>query len=525
VNIDDILEMNCNYIMSSFGEEKGMNLIKSKPKEFVRYNIRQNSRIYPAGGSRMNSSNYMPQIYWNIGSQMVALNFQTSDMPMQVNYAKFEMNGGTGYILKPSVLSIDRGFNPFVQKKIEDVVPARLSVKIISGMFITSKRTDLMVEVEMYGLPADIVRRQFTKKRSPAPNPFWDEDYFVFKRVLMPELALLRLVVFDSDHVFIGQRVLPVNHLRAGFRHVSLRDKHNSPLGIANLFLHIKIEDYIPDEFEEFVTALENPLKFATLALEQLAMGTDATGDEDEFAEADRHPREREPSAPTIQTPKITLEATDNPTTTNRKVSAPPELLTKEISQIPSVASVPSSMDTLRKGSTMGIEKTFPLVEEAKSRDKVDAVPHDSSIVMENPDYIKMQKRFLKSNSDLAARHDKAVKKLQSDQGKAIAKLSKKKNAEDQVKEMEGAHRNELMELKKHNKEEIKNMEKQYKIELHEKQKFLLGIAHSTQRKLIEKAQKTDLDKVSKEIVQEVRRKKKDEKNNQNKDLMRLRGL
>lgn len=57
-----LLELNNHYIMSSFGEEKGMNLIKTKPKEFVRYNIRQNSRVYPAGGSRMNSSNYMPQV-------------------------------------------------------------------------------------------------------------------------------------------------------------------------------------------------------------------------------------------------------------------------------------------------------------------------------------------------------------------------------------------------------------------------------------------------------------------------------
>lgn len=87
------------------------------------------------------------------------------------------------YLLKPSVMCMDRGFNPFVQKKIDDTVPARLSVKIISGMFITSKKTELMVEIEMYGLPADIVRRRFTKKRAPAPHPFWDEDYFVFKRV------------------------------------------------------------------------------------------------------------------------------------------------------------------------------------------------------------------------------------------------------------------------------------------------------------------------------------------------------
>lgn len=47
---------------------------------------------------------------------MVALNFQTSDMPMQVNYAKFEMNGGTGSV-NSIVLSIyiyvyiDVGFN------------------------------------------------------------------------------------------------------------------------------------------------------------------------------------------------------------------------------------------------------------------------------------------------------------------------------------------------------------------------------------------------------------------------------
>lgn len=34
------------------------------------------SRIYPKGG-RVDSSNYMPQIFWNAGCQMVSLNFQT----------------------------------------------------------------------------------------------------------------------------------------------------------------------------------------------------------------------------------------------------------------------------------------------------------------------------------------------------------------------------------------------------------------------------------------------------------------
>lgn len=41
-----------------------------------RYNKRQMSRIYPKG-TRMDSSNYSPQPFWNVGCQMVALNYQT----------------------------------------------------------------------------------------------------------------------------------------------------------------------------------------------------------------------------------------------------------------------------------------------------------------------------------------------------------------------------------------------------------------------------------------------------------------
>lgn len=41
-----------------------------------RYNKMQLSRIYPKG-TRVDSSNYMPQLFWNAGCQMVALNFQT----------------------------------------------------------------------------------------------------------------------------------------------------------------------------------------------------------------------------------------------------------------------------------------------------------------------------------------------------------------------------------------------------------------------------------------------------------------
>ena len=55
---------------------------------------------------------------------------------MQINTAKFEFNGSTGYLLKPWVMTRDRAgtgggdFNPFVQSKLEDIVPARLAIKV-----------------------------------------------------------------------------------------------------------------------------------------------------------------------------------------------------------------------------------------------------------------------------------------------------------------------------------------------------------------------------------------------------------
>ena len=54
--------------------------------------MQQLSRVYPKG-SRVDSSNYDPQPMWNAGSQMVALNFQTADKPMQLNEGKFLQNG------------------------------------------------------------------------------------------------------------------------------------------------------------------------------------------------------------------------------------------------------------------------------------------------------------------------------------------------------------------------------------------------------------------------------------------------
>ena len=71
--------------MSSFVESKMMNLANTQGAEYVEYNKRQLSRIYPAGG-RVDSSNYNPQQAWNAGCQIgtntILLPLGTSPLPL-----------------------------------------------------------------------------------------------------------------------------------------------------------------------------------------------------------------------------------------------------------------------------------------------------------------------------------------------------------------------------------------------------------------------------------------------------------
>lgn len=59
------------YHMSSFGESKATKFAgeEDSAREFVRYNSRQISRIYP-GAKRQDSSNLSPIPFWNAGCQI-----------------------------------------------------------------------------------------------------------------------------------------------------------------------------------------------------------------------------------------------------------------------------------------------------------------------------------------------------------------------------------------------------------------------------------------------------------------------
>ncbi|XP_053114183.1 1-phosphatidylinositol 4,5-bisphosphate phosphodiesterase zeta-1-like isoform X2 [Hemicordylus capensis] len=245
VSFEDSKEKQKFYQNNSIGEVKGQKFISKRAPEFVLHTVRFITRIYPKG-TRADSSNYDPQEFWNVGCQMVALNFQTTGVYMDLLLGKFQDNGGSGYLLKPDFLRRkDTTFDPF------DVCgnynPVTLTVKIISGYQLPpsnlskSNKADPLVIVEIHGVPADMAKQQTSVIKNNALNPRWNET-FTFN-IQVPDLALVRFIVEDQMSItandFLGQYTLPLMSMNKGYRHVPLVSKLGVNLKPASLFVYI----------------------------------------------------------------------------------------------------------------------------------------------------------------------------------------------------------------------------------------------------------------------------------------------
>ncbi|XP_071832255.1 1-phosphatidylinositol 4,5-bisphosphate phosphodiesterase beta-1-like isoform X45 [Apostichopus japonicus] len=312
-SFDNADKANKSYEITSFVETSAMNKVKEKPTEFVRYNKRQLSRIYPRG-TRVDSSNYMPQIFWNVGCQLVALNFQSLDLPMQLNLGIFELNGGCGFILKPDFMRRkERDFDPFAESTMDGVVAATLEMKVISGQFLSDKRIGSYVEIDLYGLPHDTVRKKHRTKVVSANglNPLYDDKAFKFDKIIMPKLAMLRISVYESNNNrMIGHRILPVETLRPGYRHVCLRNESNQVLMLPSLFVHIKVGDYVPSGLAGFADALSNPIAHISEIDKRARMLEELAADTYIIESPDPEPGNDTPQDITQEDGPVTEEAT-----------------------------------------------------------------------------------------------------------------------------------------------------------------------------------------------------------------------
>jgi phosphatidylinositol phospholipase C delta len=252
--------------MSSFSEAKANKLASSATKAFIDYNRLQLSRIFPAGG-RVDSSNYDPTTTWSGGCQIVALNYQTPDRPMQLNEIKFKVNAKAGYILKPAYM---RGLP-------SQPTPVTLTFKLFSGQRLpkpvgSEKSADVIdpyVEIEVSG-----VNREKSKVKRGGFSPQWGGETFSFT-IPDVESALLRVAVYDKENIgadrFIGYWGAPVAAIRTGrassfffilppsslspsssasyllflttgYRHLYLQHGNGHPLGNATLFCFLGLK-------------------------------------------------------------------------------------------------------------------------------------------------------------------------------------------------------------------------------------------------------------------------------------------
>ena len=267
------------FEVSSFGESRAMHVLANERAAWIKLNKLMSSRIYPKG-SRINSSNYHPQVMWNVGCQLVALNVQTYDAPLRYNEGKFEQNGRCGYILKPPFL---RGNVP----KQPSVHGARVSayrgcrcyilrIKVIGGMMIprpsfTSSGgiVSPFVRLRLDGVPEDESRsdvassvqlgtnrsrasHSFTNvvhKTSPVTangiNPVWLEEFSF--NIQCIELACLTVSVChqgEGEVDEIADATIPVCSLRLGYRAVPLRNiKTNFVLRHSSLLCHFALQE------------------------------------------------------------------------------------------------------------------------------------------------------------------------------------------------------------------------------------------------------------------------------------------
>lgn len=99
--------------------ESALNELATKTstrEEVIKFNSTNLMRVYPKG-TRINSYNLNPVIFWNLGAHVCALNWQTFDASMQLNEALFA--GSDGYVLKPSYLVGAGGEEPKGKLKIK----------------------------------------------------------------------------------------------------------------------------------------------------------------------------------------------------------------------------------------------------------------------------------------------------------------------------------------------------------------------------------------------------------------------
>lgn len=258
------------------------------------HNMRYLMRIYPSG-FRVKSTNPDPLVFWRRGAQMVALNWQTYDLAMQLNDAMFACGSDrSGYVLKPREL---RRADPSEDATVPPTHGAagrihhkriRFSVDMISAQQLPQPRGARLdgtlnpyIEIEMFsaedkakgvasgeggqdasardgmsgiGSPH---RRRTHVVHSNGYNPIFNDNFKLSLETKHPDLVFVRWTVWDSQDgrnyssVPLATFTAKLSCLEQGYRHLPLYDHNGDQFLFATLFCKVKKEEPISVERDD----------------------------------------------------------------------------------------------------------------------------------------------------------------------------------------------------------------------------------------------------------------------------------
>jgi hypothetical protein len=240
-----------NHIFS-LSETAATELYEKQPLELFNHNMDFLMRTYPAG-SRIDSSNFDPNLFWRMGIQIVALNWQNWDEGMMLNEGMF--SGSDGYILKPEGYRGSREWTPCVEEpNVKQVVLDRLGIHILAAQDIPlTNRNDKpgdfqpYVKVELHtdshitsrAKQGDDNHTKGTQYRAQTGNkrgtsPDFEGEVLDFQNIegVIPEMAFVTFVVMNDvvgPDELAAWACIRLDRLKSGLRFIHLMDRHGVP--------------------------------------------------------------------------------------------------------------------------------------------------------------------------------------------------------------------------------------------------------------------------------------------------------
>lgn len=257
-------------------------------RSIARHNMRYMMRVYP-NGWRVASTNFDPLKYWRRGVQMVALNWQTYDLGMQMNDAMFAAGTDqSGYVLKPSELREIKMLPNVPEEAGADHIKrerknVNFSINVISAQQLmrpkglpSNRSVDPYVEVEVYhaddknkdskgvvgagGLDASGKdglsglgtphRRRTNIVPENGFNPEYQNKFNFHLITKYPDLVFVRWTVkcspdgqnYSDRNVPLATYTAKLSSLQQGYRTLPLYDANGEQFLFSTLFCHIKID-------------------------------------------------------------------------------------------------------------------------------------------------------------------------------------------------------------------------------------------------------------------------------------------